>query len=630
MSSVSGGGLDIQTIVSQLIYAEGAPIRRLQTQKSTMQTQAAAYDSVNTQLSNLYSAMQSLQNASGFGAKSVTTTDKTILSGSAAAYATPGTYNVTISQLANNHSFAPSTYFASTTEQFNTGGSLTLTVGGTEHKIDVTAANNTLTGLKDAINNSGAGVQAFIVSKMVDGSLQYGIGLTSQTTGSAGKITVAVDGVTSTSNGTPLGFSEVANTGQDAQFAINGIQFNSSTNTVTDAIDGLTLNLNNVTTGSGTSMTVAGDTSAVKSKIQSFVDNFNSLMTYVNRQFTYNPSDPSSNPPLAGDSGLRRIQDELLSLVSEPVSSLDQSLTQFRQIGIEMQNDGTLTIDSSKLDDALNDNFAQVQNLFQNAGKATSDSVSFVSAGNLTVPGSYAVHVDQPAKQAFALGTTAISGIVGATTLAITLNGGTPLSVSTNGSGTLQDAVNQINAAAVTAGTSVRARVRTDSGSSYLDLYSTEYGSGQRLSVTDSNSVFGLPSGEQVGQNVKGSIGGGPSTEGVGQILSGAAGTSAEGLSIQVTWASDTPSDLGTISVSKGYASLIAEKMYQYTDTANGPIYLAKNSLSQEMSSIDSQILAMQDRLDERQAMYISQYSKADAALKQMAQIQSTLNQIGR
>lgn len=623
MSSISGTGLDVQGLVSQLMYVEREPIRQLQTQRATLQSQKQAFETVNSNLAGVYSAIEGLRSSSDFGAKSATSSDTAYLTATASSEAVAGVYNFKVTNLATTATEATSTYHATTSESFAAEGTLSIAVGsGAAVTVDVSAASNTntLEGLKSAINSSGADVTASIIQDKSG----YRLMLSSNSSGTAGNVTFSS---TTTALQTELfgSSSPVSAVAEDAAFTVNEISFTSSSNTVSDAVEGLTVNLLDEGT-KNISVTVAEDTSKVQAAVESFVANYNTLTSFLNAQFTYS-TDQTENPPLAGNSDLRRIQSDILGLVSSSVSGLDQELRNLSQIGIEMNNDGTLTVDDEKLTTALEDDFDQVRNLFQTYGSSSDTHLKFVSSGSSTQAGSYSVSVSSAAAQASASSTYA-TPLTQAETLKVLLNSSS-FSVTLSAGASLSSIISTINSEAQNQGVGVRA---VDGGSSLLKIFSLEYGSSQQLSFTETDPDYpetalnqlGLNSTSVTGLDVIGTINGATAT-GSGKYLTGATGDAADGLTVEVSPSQElnTPT---TFSFSKGYATLLSDKLDYFTNTLNGPVILAQNGLDRMMADMDDRMLQMENRLQTVEDMYMKQFTAADESLRKMSTAMAALN----
>ncbi len=274
LTALLGGGsgqLDVQGIVQQIMYVERAPVRRLDEKKNDVQAQINAYNSLNSNLSSLLSTLDTLNDPESFSAKSVQTSDDSILTASASSSASTGTYLIEIDRLALFDNFASDTGFTSSTSAIGTG-SFDLQIGSISTTITIDSSNNTLEGLRRTINASDAEANASIV---YDGS-SYRLTITSKDSGSENAITIANNTLKLSDGTTPFTLSRthsIASTDElDASLTVNGLSLTSSSNKVEDVIEGVTLNLQN-SSASTVALTVADDSETVKDNIHT-VDHF--------------------------------------------------------------------------------------------------------------------------------------------------------------------------------------------------------------------------------------------------------------------------------------------------------------------------------------------------------------------
>jgi flagellar hook-associated protein 2 len=360
-----GSGLDVNSIVTQLMTLEQRPIGTLNTKEAGFQAKLTAYGSLKGAFSAVQSAAKALTVATTFTSRTVAVSDPTILSAAADTTATAGSYAVEVTQLAKYHAVRSNTAYAATTETLNTG-TLAIKVGvGATVNVTIDSSNNTLAGIRQAINDANAGVTATIVNTGTTNRLV----LTSNTLGSAGTVDVAVteDGIgpydhaladlKSTGLGTILVETQAAD---DAQFKINNIAINRSSNTVGDAIGGVTLNLTKLGT---TSVAISKNTGATATAINAFVKAYNDAVKQLQSVSTYDAANKRASV-LTGDGTARSIGTELRTLVQTAVSGISGGIATLSDIGIALQKDGTLVVDSAKLNTALTDPAKDVASLF--------------------------------------------------------------------------------------------------------------------------------------------------------------------------------------------------------------------------------------------------------------------------
>jgi flagellar hook-associated protein 2 len=232
------------------------------------------------------------------------------------------------------------------------GGTFQIAVG-TKPAATVTidGTDNTLNGLAAAINSQAVGVTASVINDANGARLA----LVSNTPGASGGITLA-------SNSTGLVFHQAAG-GSNASVTVDGVPVNATSNIVSGVIPGVSLNLAGAAPGVTVSLTLAPDVSQASSAVSQFASAWNKVMQDINNQFSVS-SDGSGGGVLESDNNLRDIQNQLLSAVTYAVSG-NNGLVNLASIGLNMNTDGTLSIDSGKLSDALTGNFAALQNLLQ-------------------------------------------------------------------------------------------------------------------------------------------------------------------------------------------------------------------------------------------------------------------------
>jgi flagellar hook-associated protein 2 len=350
-----GTGLNVQQVVAAQIQADSAPLTQLQSQQTSLNSQSSALNNIEVDVANLQTAVFSLTDFSGgLNAQQVTSSDTTVLTGTAGTSAQSSTHNIVVNSLATTASYYsnPAALPATATTPLATGGSFTITAGKDTAPITITSANNTLTGLAAAINNSS--VSTSVTASVIQDSSGARLAIVGNASGTVNDFTV-----TDTGNSTGLNFTKAAS-GADASLTVDNIPITSASNTVTGAIQGVTLNLASPNKNETVSLNVSPDTTQAGTAISNFVSAYNKVVGDLNSQFAV---DSSGNAGvLASDSTLGLVQEQLLTAVN---ASSTGSVTNLGSLGINLQNDGTLKVDVSTLTNALNSNFSGVQNFFQ-------------------------------------------------------------------------------------------------------------------------------------------------------------------------------------------------------------------------------------------------------------------------
>jgi flagellar hook-associated protein 2 len=228
----------------------------------------------------------------------------------------------------------------------------------------VDSTNNTLSQLADTINNQNIGVSASVIQD----SNGYRLALVSTPSGAPGDVTVS-------GNTTGLSFTKVV-TGTNASLVVDGIPISSASNTVSNVINGVTLNLGSPPPSTPVTVNVNPDTTQVTSAINTLVNAYNTVITEINSQFNV-AADGSGGGPLETDNSLREVQSQLLGALSYSVRG-NSGIVNLASIGVNFNNDGTLSVDSGKLASTLSSNFSAVQNLLQNTTTGFSQNLSTV------------------------------------------------------------------------------------------------------------------------------------------------------------------------------------------------------------------------------------------------------------
>lgn len=387
MSSISASSttaLDVPKLVSQLMAVERRPIDKLDAKVTNYEARISSYGTLSGLVSSFETAAKTL--STSLAKLAATPSDANVLSATAGSSAVPGAYSVSVSKLAQSHNLVAAGQASSTaaigdgtpttlTFDFGTisGGTLTNGIysgaafasnGSGTQSIVIDATNNTLEGMRDAINAAGMGVTATIVN---DGSgTPYRLALTSTNSGASNSLKITASGgdgsIGSLLGYDPAGTQNLTQTmaAQNASLTVNGIAITSASNTVSGAIQGVTLTLKNTTT-TPASLTVARDTAAIQTAASGFVEAYNALASQIKSRAAYGSSDKTGGA-LAGDGTLRVMQEQLRSIFNTPASG--GTLTSLAQVGIAFQRDGSLLLDSSKLDSAIATDFADVTNLF--------------------------------------------------------------------------------------------------------------------------------------------------------------------------------------------------------------------------------------------------------------------------
>src|SRR5882672_10232616 len=363
---LNGNGIDVKSIVNAILNQQTGPLTDWQNQQTDLSTQAGLLSGLNNNLTNLAATAIALANPTGpLASQSATSSQLGILTATATSTAPPGVHQLVVSSLATTGTLYTNP-LADGNTSFLTGGATSGDIklqvggaGGVTHDIAITqGSNDTLTSLADYINTQKWGVTASVVSDAGGARLA----LYSQSTGTPGALAI-------TNNDTGLTFNAPVG-GTNASLTIDGVPLSSATNTVTGAISGVTLNLASASPSTAVQVTVGPDVAAATLAINNFVDAYNSAIGIINTQFTVNAV-TNTQGPLGADSTLRSLQSTLLNDVTYSIAG-NSGLVNLASLGIDLNNDGTLTINQTATDthpslsNVLATNPSAVQSFFQN------------------------------------------------------------------------------------------------------------------------------------------------------------------------------------------------------------------------------------------------------------------------
>ncbi len=647
-----GSSLDINSIVSQLVAAEKAPVeKRLANDEALTQARLSTLGIVKSSVSDFQTAISSLTSLSSFQSKTISIGNESLFSASASSAAKPGQHSVEVTKLAQAQKLA-SPRFTSTTDSVGTGtlhikfgtydsGLNTFTENAAKQGKDIaiTPDKSSLSGIRDAINAAGIGVSASILNDGTGSRL-----VISSESGAAQGLQITVTDNDGTSLDDASGLSRLAfdptaaigsgkNAEQtleprDAQMKVDGISVTRSSNSVTGVIPGVTLDLKNIAVGVPTTLTVSENKTSIKDSVEKFVTSFNALKGVLNKTTKYDSTQKKASL-LTGDSAIRSMNNQMQRVMGDVVTGLNSNVRALADIGITSARDGTLTLDSAKLNTALQSNIDDFAALFATTGHTSDSLVSYVKAGSNTKVGSYDVNITQVATQG------SYSNSVGAGPFTIDAdNDAFKIKVDgvesgqinltqqsgLTGEGLAKHLESKINADSTlkNAGRSVSVAYAFDSGTSTgsFTIKSSRYGVDSKIEVTQievGSPGLGLTIQAGVdGKNVAGTIGGVAATGSGTQLL----GTGdAEDLKIDV--AGGTTGFRGTVSYSKGYAEQLKSVLNGFL-ASDGALTQRINDYNEHISSIAERRTALNQHLTKLEARFRAQFGVMDAMVGKM------------
>ena len=656
-----GSGLDIDGLVTQLMAAERAPLdRRLLKRETNITSDISALGSLKSALADFKATLPAANSLSTYQQRNASSTSTAVGVG-ATSRAALGAYSVSVEGLAKAQSVAVRDTFVSPASEVGTG-TLTFTFGTTGYTPDastpvnnqndtydsfvakaglasktvtITNSDSSLSGVRDAINRANIGVSAAVIN---DGS-GYRLVLSSESMGAENsfQVTVADSGDSNNTDGnglSRLAFNSVVGTtnvyqtvaASDATFTVNGLPLTSDKNTVVDAIDGLTLSLNETTTANAT-LTVTDNEAGIKSAITAFVDGYNSFNTAINNLTGFDAS-TGTGGSLQGDFTARSIKSQLRATIGAAALGSSGTFTRLAEIGITTTNAGALKIDDTKLSAALESNFDDVTAVLTRfADKPIDSGLSNITFTDTVARGTYAVAITSLATSGRIEETVASAGFpktIDSSTdgFVVTVDGTASGTVAlTNQSYASLSAIatemqTKINADATlrAAGKGVTVTVSGDD----IEIRSNSVGSSSSVALANAGSdttiaALGLTlATATAGTDLVGTIGG---VAGVadGNVLTGAAASGAAGLSVDVSSTTG-----GNITVSDGVVDQLDALLAAFLAT-DSAIDSRVTNLQERAEGIVDERAALELRLDAIEARYRRKFNALDSLLSEIS-----------
>jgi flagellar hook-associated protein 2 len=654
-----GSGLDAAALVQSIMKAEQVPLNSLNNKKVDLNSKLTVYSQVKTNLSQFQSAIAALSTPQSFQNYSLSSNDPSSISSSISGKPVPGFYSVEVNQLAQGQKLigqgqaSVDAVVGTGTVSFSfgsvSGGTLnsdgkyqdaSFTNNGSPTKtITIDSSNNTLVGIRNAINASGFGVTASIVN---DGSdSPYHLVITNNQTGETQSMKISVGNQAAGSTGLSdlLNYDPSQNDGQafsqsrkaqNANVKVDGISISKPSNTITDAIEGVSLTLNKVNTGNPSSIYISKDTSALSTKLQTVVSQYNSLVSFIDTQTKYDVAQ-KKGATLYGEASLKSIKYQIRSLLTSVVPQGTGKYTSLSQLGIAFQKDGTLALDASKMQAVLDSNSDEISKLFAPTASSTDSQIAYTSASNATKTGTYAVNVTQLATQ---------GSLTAAAPSSLTINYGVndSLAVSLNGLTATVNLASGTYSSIAALASEIQSKINGYSGfanlgytvtvsvaNGLIKITSNRFGASSTISLAGNgaDSILGGTGVETAGANLIGKINGKTATAN-GQSMVGDSGDDSEGLSIKVTGGS--LGDRGSVSYSSGIANNLNQMINTFT-ASNGLITARTDGINTSIKKLNDNISKMQDRLSTKQKYYENQFSKLDSIMSQMNSTSTSLTQ---
>ena len=638
-------GINTDNIIQGLLTAQQNQVTLAETRQKGVVARQAALSALRGQISNLRSASGALVRAQGgvVGRRDVRLSNDTLVAATASNRAAEGVYQVRVNQLAQSHQVATQAF--SSPDAAITLGTLELRVGQRPPvTITIDSSNDTLSGLAESINRAAPGASAALLTDSTGTRLL----LTSRDTGTANAITLTNN--LAAGDRPEFNLATPVQAAADASISIGSgagaITVTSSTNRFDSLIDGVRIDLLKADPGTPLTIKVARDPSAAVTAVKDFVDAFNGVMEFVDTQSKVGLGGAASGV-LQGNRTARQLQQEIRSTVLGVVPGANSKANRLSALGITVNDQGRLAVDSTKLTSALEGGVAgvteaDVRRLFALDGQSTNPAITFILGSTKTQASTtpYEVEISQAATRAELTGTSlAASTVIDGTndSLLLTINGQStgnlPLTHGTYTRSQLTDLLRStIQAAPQATGTDVRVSLSGDqlqlgtgtfgrdagivlaSGSAWNDLGWTGTESSQGTDVAGYFQVAGQRE----------------NAVGRGQILTGVpANAHTADLQLRVTL---SPGDLGParesqFTVTRGVAARLEQLLAHAVAPQGGPLQSADDSLTDELTRIKSQLARQNALVQSQRTRLLSQFQAMETALGQLQSVSSLLGQ---
>lgn len=646
-----GSGIDTNNIVKQLTAIErSAPQQRIDTKRDLTEARISDYGVLSSALSTLKEAAAEIIKPEGMFSKTAAFTESDALVPTGLTTdVEPGVYNFTVEEIAQSQSIS----FAGLADDDSEVGEGTITlnfgawtrdgsdratsfVQDTDHEsvtLTIDSSNNSLKGLRDAINKADVGVQASII---YDGS-SYRLSILAES-GENNEIEIVVDeGGTSDLNEDAIGLSRFAfnsakddfatqtvetQMGEDARLTINGLSVQRSTNTIDDIVQGLSLDVLKAAPGEKITITVEDDKAFAEDNVRNFVDAFNAFLEAVDPIFGVSEETNEDGEKitvegsLSKDSMAKSILSRIRSTIASSIPGLtDSNFTALTNVGIRTELDGTLSISEDEFEEAFADRFEDVQKLFAPQTYSSSSDITVNSYGKNTIAGEYNVVVTTPPSKGY-LNANEFDPFNNVTfpdydtsakdySFKIRVNGNESDTISLPGA--LYDSEDEIAAAlqaAINADETLQANgssvvVSYDTDTSNFVFTSNQYGTSSTVTILDaSNEIttdLGIAdAGGTPGVKVVGTING-VAGFGSANVLLPALGEPGEGLAMLI----GENASSATVNFSRGFAGELDELIKEFL-SKDGLISAREASLEDDLDSLDDD----QDKLVRKMTAY--------------------------
>ena len=658
-------GLDVNALVSGLVNAERVSREPLlDSRERVANARLSAFSAIKGALSSFQGFASALNSPNLYNQSTVSVSGDSITA-TAGLNAAVGEYAVEVSQLARTQSLASQAYTA--IDSVVGEGSLTFRFGTTDYDagsetynsfvanpertvqvVTIDSNNNSLQGIRDTVNAADIGVSASIVN---DGT-GYRLLFRSDQTGADNSVAVDVaDLDTNNLDSTglsALAFNDQANNllqtvaAQDAAFTLNGLAITSDSNSVNDAVEGVSLTLNSVTTAAE-NLSVGQDDLGVRSAIVNLVNGYNSFVQVI-EQYSAFDEEQQLGAILQGDATQRTVSNQVRQLLTSSITGISDNFTSLADLGITTtRGEAILEVDLAKLEKVVKANFDDIKGLFAANGTIADSRIQYINAGSKTAVGDYDINITQVASQGTYNGAGVLPDFSGGGSVTIDANNDTfTLNVNGTASGTITltqgnyttaealitELEGRINSDSNLTSSGVTVSVNYDSVNNRFDIVSNRYGSDSTIEIltgdTSTAATLGFSAGVgTAGLDVAGTIGGVPAT-GVGQSLRGAEGSDTEGLQLLIT--GGVTGSRGTLSFTRGLSDQLNTWINRLLEN-DGALDSRTDSLQSQLDGIQEDRDRLALRLESLEQRYRREFTALDVALTELSNISSFLTQ---
>jgi flagellar hook-associated protein 2 len=373
-----GSGLDLESLIGKIIASERDPAKnRIDLKETRVQANITAYNNLKKTLQSFQTSLTNLKSASFTSKQVATSTDSTTYQSTVTSAATNGNYAIDVFEMARAQKLATTANFNNPDATLGSSGTLNFSAGTSAFSVAI-GASDKLSEIRDKVN-SAAGNNDVIASLLTEdaglgnGTTYTRLVFTSKNTGAANAMTITAvdddminDDETGMSQLTSVQLAE-RSPAQDARVVVDGFTYTNSSNTITNAIPGVTLQLfkesSSLPAPTSSVLTIANDKATVKKEVEKFVATYNELITVMNTLTNYDPT-TEQRGLLSGDATINVLESQIRRIATSVNSSADPALNSLGFIGVSTNKNGTIKLDDTKLTNALNNNFDKFDDLF--------------------------------------------------------------------------------------------------------------------------------------------------------------------------------------------------------------------------------------------------------------------------